>query len=138
MSRYSQVRKGLRTLTAYHKSRNKCGVLLQLPELILGEVVDKLPIADQERLRLVCKSWRDHLPAQNLGRTVKLLSARDLESRAGRLKSRYPNVVLQVDKISCFNHWDQDQHAFLASPLFRIAPDWYKSSPSVKCRLHVT
>ena len=92
-------------------------MLLQLPELILGEVVDKLPIADQECLRLVCKSWRDQLPAQNLGRTVKLLSARDLESRAGRLKSRYPNVVLQVDKISCFNHWDQDQHAFLASPL---------------------
>lgn len=107
-------------------------VLLQLPELILREVIDRLSLADQERVRLVCKPWRDHVSVQLLAGTLNLSSARDLELRVGHLKSLYPNAVIQVKQDKTITAWDRSRVELLANPLcdiLKLACEWTSSEP---------
>lgn len=67
-----------------------------LPELVRATIVKKLHLTEQARLRLTCRSWRDHLKAHELSHTVCLCSEEGWEEKAKHLKIKFPKLNIQL------------------------------------------
>ncbi len=111
---------------------------LQLPDLVLSEIISKLAMPDQPSFRRTCSRWYDALPAGALSHRVDHSSVGDWQHWANSLKCACPNITIAVQAKAVVTSWFCDVVVFKANCGSEVQMSTWSSSTTMASHLQKT